>query len=65
MNIYSITYKPYGSRKEDNTRIKYVDSFKLRKDAERNASQLRACGHTQVTVVKRFVKKVADKSRIK
>ena len=52
MTIYIVTFQTYGTgmfQVSENV-------FSKRKDAELEAKQLRACGHTQVTVIKREVR---------
>ena len=51
MTIYIVTFKTYGTE----TFQVAQNVFSKRKDAELEAKQLRACGHTQVTGVKREV----------
>ncbi len=52
MAIYIVTFQTYGTGE---FQLSY-NVFSKRKDAEEEAKQLRACGHTQVTVVKREVR---------
>lgn len=52
MTIYIVTFATYGS----GTPNVSDRSFMLRKDAEREAKELRACGHTAVKVVKTTLK---------
>ena len=52
MAIYIVTFQTYGTGE---FQVSY-NVFSKRKDAELEAKQLRACGHTQVTVVKREVR---------
>ena len=52
MTIYIVTFQTYGTGE---FQVSY-NVFSKRKDAELEAKQLRACGHTQVTVVKREVR---------
>ena len=52
MTIYIVTFQTYGT---GIFQVSY-NVFSKRKDAEEEAKQLRACGHTQVTVVKREVR---------
>lgn len=52
MAIYIVTFQTYGTGE---FQVSY-NAFSKRKDAEIEAKQLRACGHTQVTVVKREVR---------
>ena len=52
MTIYIVTFRTYGTE----TFQVAQNVFSKRKDAELEAKQLRACGHTQVTVVKREVR---------
>ena len=52
MTIYIVTFCTYGT---GIFKVSY-NVFSKRKDAELEAKQLRACGHTQVTVVKREVR---------
>ena len=52
MTIYIVTFHTYGTGE---FQVSY-NVFSKRKDAELEAKQLRACGHTQVTVVKREVR---------
>ena len=51
MTIYIVTFCTYGTNE---FQVSY-NVFSKRKDAELEAMQFRACGHTQVTVVKREV----------
>ena len=48
MTTYIVTFATYGS----GTPNVSLNSFKLRKNAEQEAKELRACGHTSVKVVK-------------
>ena len=52
MTIYIVTFQTYGTGE---FQVSY-NVFSKRKDAEEEAKQLRACGHTQVTVVKREIR---------
>ena len=52
MAIYIVTFATYGS----GTPNVSLNSFALRKDAEHEAKELRACGHTAVKVVKTSLK---------
>ena len=52
MAIYIVTFCAYGTNE---FQVSY-NVFSKRKDAELEAKQLRTCGHTQVTVVKREVR---------
>ena len=52
MTIYIVTFQTYGTNEFQVSQ----NVFSKRKDAELEAKQLRACGHTQVTVVKREVR---------
>ena len=52
MAIYIVTFQTYGTGEFQVSQ----NVFSKRKDAELEAKQLRACGHTQVTVVKREVR---------
>ena len=52
MTIYIVTFQTYGTNE---FQVSY-NVFSKRKDAELEAKQLRTCGHTQVTVVKREVR---------
>ena len=52
MTIYIVTFQTYGTNEFQISE----NVFPKRKDAEIEAKQLRACGHTQVTVVKREVR---------
>lgn len=46
--MYTITFVTYGSKMPQTD----VNAFRTRKDAEREAKQLRANGHTKVTITK-------------
>ena len=52
MAVYIVTFQTFG------TGVYQVSNnvFTKRKNAEQEAKELRACGHTQVTVVKREVR---------
>ena len=52
MTIYIVTFCTYGTNEFQVSQ----NVFPKRKDAELEAKQLRACGHTQVTVAKREVR---------
>ena len=52
MTIYIVTFCTYGTGEFQVSQ----SVFSKRKDAELEARELRACGHTQVTVVKREVR---------
>ena len=52
MTIYIVTFQTYGTGMFQVSQ----NVFPKRKDAEQEAKELRACGHTQVTVVKREVR---------
>lgn len=51
MTIYIFTFRTYGTGEFQVSH----NVFLKRKDAELEAKELRACGYTQVTVVKREV----------
>lgn len=47
--IYYVTFKPYGSR--DTEPLQRTNkAFLSRKSAEKEAYELRSCGHTKVTI---------------
>lgn len=52
MIVYIVTFQTYGTGEFQVSN----NVFTKRKDAELEAKRLRACGHTQVTVVKREVR---------
>lgn len=52
MTLYIISFKTFGTELFQIS----VNVFSKRKDAEKEVKQLRACGHTKVTIIKRKIR---------